>query len=244
MNYVKFYPGLAKAIDERLKHEYLYDEDVKDGLEKILTGFSRKDNCVLNANVLEFFKKVIDFDIEKYIYCMLGGNDLNNLTTYVKLKSTFFDFVDKEKLRLSENDFKKVETDLTRRQINLLPLLNFRRIEYIIGIQLGEFVEKRYIPIENIVEELKIGEKEKGEKMYQALRILSTKYNFGYRFCQETKNFFLEKQNKKELEFYYGSGSIYFGKKEICDFYFETSIIAKKINNFYERMIRKEQENN
>ena len=71
--YVKFYPSIIKNIKRQMASSYSDDYET---LNYILYRLTKKDNFVIEVDVITSLRNIADFDVDDDIYCYLEKETL------------------------------------------------------------------------------------------------------------------------------------------------------------------------
>lgn len=225
--YVKFYPSIIKNIKKQMASSYLDDYET---LNYILYRLTKKDNFVIEADVITSLRNIADFDVDDDIYCYLEKE--SDIVEAVKVRDIMFDILNSkmQSMRGKQAKFNttKVRALLSNSKNNIIMKTSLYRIEFLTGMELKKYIVKTVVaPIGSLNTVKLLNKKETEDTIYKAARYLSVKFNCGYKIDYEASNITVERG--QVLQFHWDRGALLLNGKMIVNLLSGTKEIARKI---------------
>ena len=225
--YVKFYPSIIKNIKKQMASSYSDDYET---LNYILYRLTKKDNFVIEADVITSLRNIADFDVDDDIYCYLEKE--SDIVEAVKVRDIMFDILNSKMQSIRGKQVKfnttKVRALLNNSKNNIILKTSLYRIELLTGMDLKKYIVKTVVaPIGSIKTIKLMDKKETQDIIYKVARYLSVKFNCGYKIDYEASNLTVERG--QVLQFHWDRGALLLNGKMIANLLSSTNDIARKI---------------
>ena len=142
--YVKFYPSIIKNIKRQMASSYLDDYET---LNYILYRLTKKDNFVIEADVITSLRNIADFDVDDDIYCYLDKE--SDIVEAVKVRDIMFDILNSKMQSIRGKQVKfnttKVRALLNNSKNNIIMKTSLYRIEFLTGMELKKYIVKSVV---------------------------------------------------------------------------------------------------
>lgn len=203
-NLVKFYPSVMEELEKDIS---LSGDDYDT--YKYIYNMMLKDKYIITLDDLSELNKLGDFDLDKHIYCYL--HTMSENVELVKFDMGYLDYLEElisETRTKGSNKFNvlQVRRLIGKRQGNHIKKIYFRRIEYLLGMQLDRFIDSVVVVGTRI--NVRAREERNEEIVYAIARRLSVKYGYGYAINFENKTITIN----KEVKLYWVKSNMYHKK--------------------------------
>lgn len=225
--YVKFYPSIIKNIKRQMASSYLDDYET---LNYILYRLTKKDNFVIEADVITSLRNIADFDVDDDIYCYLEKE--SDIVEAVKVRDIMFDILNSKMQSIRGKQVKfnttKVRALLSNSKNNIIMKTSLYRIEFLTGMELKKYIVKTVVaPIGSLNTVKLLNKKETEDIIYKVARYLSVRFECGYKIDYEASNITVERG--QVLQFHWDRGALLLNGKMIVNLLSGTKEIARKI---------------
>lgn len=225
--YVKFYPSIIKNIKRQMASSYLDDYET---LNYILYRLTKKDNFVIEADVITSLRNIAVFDVDDDIYCYLEKE--SDIVEAVKVRDIMFDILNSKMQSIRGKQVKfnttKVRALLNNSKNNIIMKTSLYRIELLTGMELKKYIVKTVVaPIGSLNTVKLLNKKETEDVIYKVARYLSVRFECGYKIDYEASNITVERG--QVLQFHWDRGALLLNGKMIVNLLSGTKEIARKI---------------
>ena len=235
--YVKFYPSILKSIRKQMENSYAEEYST---LNYILYRLYKKDNNVIEVNIINELKKIAYFNVDDEIYCYLDKE--SDIIEAVRVRGIMFEIL---KSKINSSKTRKVWYLLKNTQNNIIMKTTLNRIEFLTGIPLEKYIIDTVIaPVGTVNSAILIDKKEVKDNIHKVARYLSNKHNYGYKIDYETSILTVE-TTQRTLTFTWDRGVILLNGKLIANLLDNTKRIGEYIVfEFRKRMLDYSEVNN
>lgn len=235
--YVKFYPSILKSIRKQMENSYAEEYST---LNYILYRLYKKDNNVIEVNIINELKKIAYFNVDDEIYCYLDKE--SDIIEAVRVRGIMFEIL---KSKINSSKTRKAWYLLKNTQNNIIMKTTLNRIEFLTGIPLEKYIIDTVIaPVGTVNSAILIDKKEVKDNIYKVARYLSNKHNYGYKIDYETSTLTVE-TTQRTLTFTWDRGVILLNGKLIANLLDNTKRIGEYIVfEFRKRMLDYSEVNN
>lgn len=235
--YVKFYPSILKSIRKQMENSYAEEYST---LNYILYRLYKKDNNVIEANIINELKKIAYFNVDDEIYCYLDKE--SDIIEAVRVRGIMFEIL---KSKINSSKTRKAWYLLKNTQNNIIMKTTLNRIEFLTGIPLEKYIIDTVIaPVGTVNSAILIDKKEVKDNIHKVARYLSNKHNYGYKIDYETSTLTVE-TTQRTLTFTWDRGVILLNGKLIANLLDNTKRIGEHIVfEFRKRMLDYSEVNN